>query len=264
MNSTASDTLGRPAEELARSYDEIGVRYTSNRRADPRIERQIHDALGDSRSVLNVGAGSGAYEPTHRQVLAIEPSAVMRAQRPDGAPPCMDARAECLPLTDDSVDVAMALMSLHHWSDWRGGVNELRRVARDRVVIFTYDPAFAGRWWLGRDYLSELVRLDVQRFPTIEEQAAAAGARTAVEPVPVPYACRDGFLGAYWRRPEAYLLPDIRAGISTFQLPGADSLLGGLDRLAQDLQSGRWEQRNQEILDRTELDLGYRLLISEP
>jgi SAM-dependent methyltransferase len=248
---------------LARTYDEIGDGYTLTRQADPRIERHIHDALGDARSVLNVGAGTGAYEPADRTVLAVEPSAVMRAQRPPGAAPCVDGLAESLPLTDDSVDAAMALMSLHHWADWRAGVKELRRVAVRRVVLFTYDPGFAERWWLGRDYLSDLARIDARRFPAIEEQAAALGDATLIEAVPIPYDCRDGFLGAYWRRPHAYLYPDIRSGISTFQLPGADSLLDGLDRLAHDLESGRWEQRNQEILERTELDLGYRLLISE-
>lgn len=248
---------------LPRTYDQIGDGYALTRRADPRIERQIRDALGDARSILNVGAGTGAYEPADRTVLAIEPSAMMRAQRPRGAAPCVDATAESLPLTDRSVDAAMALMSLHHWQDWRAGIGELRRVARKRVVIFTYDPAFAERWWLARDYLTELVLLDVKRFPTIEEQSAAAGERTVVESVPIPLDCRDGFLGAYWRRPHAYLDPDVRAGISTFQLPGAERLLGGLDRLADDLESGRWQQRNSDILEHPELDLGYRLLVSQ-
>ena len=186
----------------------------------------------------------------------------MRAQRAPGAAPCIDASAESLPFPDDSFDAAMALMSLHHWSDWRAGASELRRVARQRVVIFTYDPAFAGSWWLKRDYLGELVALDLQRFPPIAEQASAAGEPALAEAVPIPHDCRDGFLGAYWRRPHAYLDPDIRLGISTFHLPGADDLIGGLDELARDLESGVWEERNRDILDRVELDLGYRLLVA--
>lgn len=243
-------------------YDEIGTSYSATRRPDPRIERRIRHALGDAQSIVNVGAGTGAYEPVDGDVLAVEPSAVMRAQRPDGAAPCINGCAEALPLADDSFDAAMALLSLHHWKDWRAGVDELRRVARARVVIFTYDPAFASSWWLKRDYLSKLVALDIARFPMIAEQAAAAGESTAVETVPIPHDCTDGFLGAYWRRPRAYLDSHIRAGISTFHLPGADALLGGLERLARDLDDGRWEQRNRDILDRTELDLGYRLLIA--
>jgi SAM-dependent methyltransferase len=258
----------RPGEEVtvspdspaAHVYNEIGVKYTTNRQPDPRIEQHVLDALGDARSVVNVGAGTGAYEPSDREVLAVEPSRVMRAQRPPNAARCIDASAESLPLPDGSFDTAMALLSLHHWSDWRAGVGELRRIARKRVVIFTYDPSFAGSWWLKRDYLPELVALDIRRFPTIAEQAAAAGEATVANAVPIPHDCRDGFLGAYWRRPHAYLDPDIRAGISTFHLPGAEALLGGLDQLARDLDSGHWEQRNHDILDRIELDLGYRLL----
>ncbi len=157
-----------------RVYDEIGVSYSTTRRPDPRIERRIVDALGDAGSVVNVGAGAGAYEPGDRDVLAVEPSAVMRAQRPAGAARCIEGRAEALPLADRSFDAAMTLLSLHHWKDWRAGVAELRRVARTRIVIFTYDPAFAGSWWLKRDYLSKLVALDIARFPTIAEQAGAA------------------------------------------------------------------------------------------
>jgi SAM-dependent methyltransferase len=248
-----------PPTEL---YDEIGVGYTTNRCADPQIERQILNALGNAQSIVNVGAGTGAYEPGERDVLAVEPSAVMRAQRPPDAARCIDACAESLPLPDDSFDAAMALLSLHHWSDWRAGVRELRRVARERVVILTYNPAHPGRSWLMRDYLPELAQLDVQRFPPIEDQAAAAGEATIVQAVPLPHDCRDGFLGAYWRRPHAYLDPEIRAGISTFHLPGAASLLGGLDRLAEDLESGRWARRYHDILDCTELDVGHRLLTS--
>jgi len=254
-----------PESRPTNVYDEIGVDYTANRQADPRIARQIHSALGDARSVVNVGAGTGAYEPSEREVLAVEPSRVMRAQRPPGGAPCIDATAESLPLPDRSFDAAMAILSLHHWSDWRAGVSELRRVARRRVVILTYDPAHGSRFWLLRDYLPELAALDIKRFPSIEEQAVAAEA-TVVDRVPLPRDCRDGFLGAHWRRPHAYLDPGIRAGISTFQLPGAQALLGGLERLARDLGTGRWEQRNRGILDLPELDIGHRLIIarSEP
>ena len=249
-------------ESRGSAYDAIGLGYTSNRQPDVRIETQILNALGDARSVLNVGAGAGAYEPSDCEVLAVEPSPVMRAQRPLGAPACIDACAESLPLPDRSFDAAIALLSLHHWSDWRAGVREMRRVASSRIVILTYDPAFAGSWWLKRHYLADLVALDIDRFPTIAEQAEAVGDATIVQEIPIPHDCRDGFLGAYWRRPHAYLDPGVRAGISTFHLPGAEALLGGLDRLAEDLQSGEWERRNREILARSELDLGYRLLVS--
>ncbi len=244
-------------------YDEIGIGYTAGRQEDPSIACQIHAALGDARSVLNVGAGAGAYEPRDCNVLAVEPSEVMRAQRPADAAPCINATAEALPLPDKSFDVVMVLLSLHHWKDWQRGMREVRRVARHRVVIFTYDPTCAAWFWLKRDYLPELMNLDIERFPTIEEQADEAGRSAIVEPVPLQHDCRDGFAGAYWRRPHAYLDPEVRACISTFRLPGAQDLIGGLRQLEADLKTGAWTERNEDILDLTELDLGYRLIVAE-
>lgn len=245
------------------SYEQIGVGYTVNRRADPRIAKQIHAALGDARSIVNVGAGAGAYEPRDREVLPIEPSQAMIAQRPAQLAPAIVGHAESLPLAADSVDAALACMTLHHWADWRVGIHELRRVARKRVVIFTYDHSYAKRFWLLRDYLPKLARLDCARFPGIEQQRIATGDEVKIEPVPIPHDCEDGFLAAYWRRPRAYLDDRVRLGISAFRLPGAERLLDGLAELAGDLDSGRWEERNQDILEREELDLGYRLLVAE-
>jgi SAM-dependent methyltransferase len=251
------------SESSGNLYDQIGERYTVTRQPDYRIAAQIHEALGDAFSIANVGAGSGAYEPCDRDVLPIEPSIRMIAQRGPMLPPAVRGYAENLPLASDSVDAAMACMTLHHWTDWRVGIQELRRVARKRVVIFTYDHTYAKHFWLLRDYLPKLARLDGERFPAIEEQRAATGDDVRIEPVWIPYDCEDGFLAAYWRRPHAYLDARIRAGISTFHLPGAERLLDGLRELAEDLRSGRWEERYQDILEREELDLGYRLLITE-
>jgi len=245
------------------TYDEIGVGYAATRRADPRIAKQIHEALGDAESVVNVGAGAGAYEPLDRDVLPIEPSSEMIAQRPPGLALAIQGYAECLPLPCDCVDAAMACMTLHHWSDWRVGVHELRRVARKRVVLFTYDRRYAERFWLLRDYLPKLGRLDSGRFPGIAEQRAALGEEVEVVPVSIAHDCEDGFLAAYWRRPRAYLDEAVRAGISTFRLPRADELLGGLHDLAEDLDSRRWEAHYEDLLEREQIDLGYRLLITE-
>jgi SAM-dependent methyltransferase len=244
-------------------YDDIAGEYTATRQPDPRIATRIHDALGDAHSIANVGAGSGAYEPQDRQVLPIEPSQRMIAQRAPGLARAIMGHAESLPLGSSSVDAAMACMTLHHWSDWRIGLQELRRVARKRVVIFTYDPSYAERFWLLRDYLPKLGRLDCARFPGIGEQRAATGEEVRVELVPIPHDCVDGFLAAYWRRPSAYLDQRIRVNISTFRLPGAERLLGGLDKLAEDLRTSRWQERNCDLLGRAELDLGYRLLVCE-
>lgn len=255
--------MSQSDESPENAYDDIGDEYTLTRQADPRIAARIREALGDASLIANVGAGAGAYEPSDREVLPIEPSARMIALRAPGLARAIVGHAECLPLGSDSVDAAMACMTLHHWSDWRIGLQELRRVARKRVVLFTYDPSYAQRFWLLRDYLPKLGRLDCARFPGIDEQRAATGEEVRVEAVPIPRDCVDGFLAAYWCRPTAYLDRRVRANISTFRLPGAEPLLGGLEQLAEDLRTNRWQERNHEILGRSELDLGYRLLICD-
>jgi SAM-dependent methyltransferase len=244
-------------------YSQIAATYGSTRREDPRIAQLIHAALGDARSVVNVGAGSGAYEPRDREVIAVEPSREMIAQRPPDSAPAIEGYAESVPLEAGSVDAAMACLTLHHWTDWRIGVQELRRVARKRIVIFTFDPAWAERFWLVHDYLPRLARLDGARFPTLAEQCAAAGATARVARVPIPHDCEDGFLGAYWRRPHAYLDEQVRSNISSFRLLAPGEIELGLHRLAQDLRSGRWAQRNHRIAHAHQIDLGYRLIVAE-
>jgi SAM-dependent methyltransferase len=243
---------------VAARYDAIGRTYTATRRTDPRIAARIWAALGDARTIVNVGAGAGSYEPPDRVVTAIEPSAVMIAQRPPGAAPALQASAEALPFADASFDAAMAVLTLHHWDDWRAGCAELRRVARERVVVLSWDPNYRRRMWLGPEYFDDLVDPDVERFPSLAEQVAALDAQ--VEVVPVPWDCRDGFHGAFWRRPEAYLDPAVRAGISSLAKREAE-LAGGLARLRADLDSGAWARRHADLLAREELDLGYRLLV---
>lgn len=240
-------------------YDEIGVGYTTTRQPDPRIERAIHDALGDARRIVNVGAGAGSYEPADRELTAVEPSEVMIAQRPPGAAPVVRGVAEALPFPDDSFDAAMAVITDHHWSDRARGLRELRRVARVRAVVLTYDPGFADDSWLIRDYLPGFRSLPGM---AIEEIAAHLGAQTVL-PVPVPADCRDGFLHAYWARPRAYLDPRVRAGISVFARLGTAEVEDAMARLRADLDSGAWRERNADLLGRDELDLGFRLLVAE-
>jgi SAM-dependent methyltransferase len=245
---------------VAARYDAIGRTYTATRATEPRIAARIWDALGDARTVVNVGAGTGSYEPPDRAVTAVEPSAVMIAQRPPGAAPAVQASAEALPFDDASFDAAMAVLTLHHWRDLRAGCAELRRVARDRVVVFSWDPAFVGCMWLGPEYFPRYAREDAAGFPSLAEQAAALG-DAAVAVVPIPWDCRDGFFSAFWRRPEAYLDPAVRAGISTLAKRSDDELADGLARLRADLDSGAWARRHADLLERDELDLGYRLLV---
>lgn len=248
-------------------YDDLGLTYTSTRHEDPRLAAAVINALGDAQAVVNVGAGPGAYEPSDREVIAIEPSAVMTAQRPPEAAPAVRATAEALPLPDKSVDAAMAVFSDHHWGDRDAGLRELARVTRDRVVLVNCDPAAATRFWLATEYLPRSLDLFPSRLCTPgawqAETAAALGAPVQIRPWPIPHDCRDGFYGAYWRRPQAYLDAHVRAGISAFGLLHPDDVSAGLARLAQDLDSGVWQARHADLLRADELDLGYFVAVAE-
>jgi SAM-dependent methyltransferase len=242
-------------------YDSIGKSYTDFRREDPRIAARIRTALGDARTVVNVGAGAGSYEPRDLEVTAVEPSETMIAQRPEGAAPVVRASAEELPFEDGSFDAAMVVLSDHHWREHDRGLAELRRVAR-RVVLLTWDPATVHDFWLVSDYLPCFEDLITEGFRIEQTIEALGGVR--VEALPVPHDCVDGFMGAYWRRPHAYLDPHVRASISACALMDGACLEEGMARLKADLHSGAWERRHAELLELEELDLGYRLLIHPP
>jgi SAM-dependent methyltransferase len=240
-------------------YDAIGVNYRRYRQPDPRIARAIDDALGVSSSVVNVGAGSGSYEPGERNVVAVEPSREMIRQRAAGRVPVVQASALDLPFRSEAFATALAVLTVHHWPDPTRGLRELRRVARDRIVILTWDPNFSG-FWLVDDYLPEIWAVDRLLFPPLDAFQRVFE-RITVCPVPIPHDCVDGFLCAYWRRPEAYLDPGVRGAISTFSKIG--NLTHGLARLRSDLDDGAWMRRHGHLLTRTEVDLGYRLVVAE-
>jgi SAM-dependent methyltransferase len=237
------------------SYDTIGVNYSDLRKPDVRIETVISNALGSAKTVLNVGAGTGSYEPVDGTVTAIEPSAEMIRQRTALAAPVIQGYAENLPFDDNSFDASMAVLTVHHWTDKEKGLKEMRRVTRGPVVVLTYDPAFRAFWLL--DYFPELVALDEAQMPGITDYERWLGP-VEISPVPIPHDCTDGFLSAYWRRPAAYLDPRIRAAMSSFWKVGDVS--EALSRLEKDLQSGAWAQRYSHLLDLGQLDCGYRLV----
>jgi SAM-dependent methyltransferase len=239
-------------------YERIGHGYAGRRRADPRLERAVMAALGDARSVVNVGAGTGSYEPAARKVIAVEPAALMIAQRPAGAASCVRGYAEMLPFADASFDASLAVLTIHHWSDWRAGVRELARVARRRVVVLTWDPISDG-FWLVNDYLQAMVAADRKRFPTLDDFHDVLG-DIRVQRVPIPHDCVDGFLGAYWRRPEAYLDPAIRRGVSSL---AGNAFAEEIARLAADLETGAWSRKYGHLLQQTELDLGYCVVVAD-
>ncbi|MGH2874459.1 MAG: class I SAM-dependent methyltransferase [Solirubrobacteraceae bacterium] len=237
-------------ERLARSYSEA-------RQADPRIAELVDAALGDARSVVNVGAGTGSYEPMDRLVVAVEPAAAMRAQRPPGAAPCLAASAEELPFDDAGVDAALAVYTDFHWHDRARGIAEMVRISRRRVVVLTVDAASAARYWLIRDYFPRGLEL----FAPLRELIAMLPGPTRITAVPIPHDCRDGFVQAFWRCPEALLDPDLRASMALFARIPANEVEVGIERLRADLAGGRWERRNRRLLELDAADLGHRLVI---
>ena len=243
---------------MSAAYDAIGRGYTARRRSDPRIAASIERALRGSTTVLNVGAGAGSYEPSALNVVAVEPSAVMIAQRPPESAPCVQSRAEALPFADGCFDAAMAVLTTHHWSDVATGLREMARVSGSQVVM-TWDKRAWDTLWLVRDYFPQI--RDLEADLAALDEVLDVWPEADVEAVPVPADCVDGFLAAYWRRPDAYLDSGVRSGVSSFSRLASDTVEAGLAQLAEDLATGRWAERNSDLLHRTELDCGYRLVV---
>ena len=242
---------------MSAKYDPVGINYAELRKPDRRIARIIESALGSARTVLNVGAGTGSYEPTDRSVTAVEPSRQMIRKRSPAAAEAIEASADDLPFDDRSFDAATAILTIHHWPDKEAGLREMRRVTRGRIVLLTFDPSH--RPWL-TDYLPELAMLDEAQMPRMSDYEKWLGP-VAITPVPVPHDCSDGFLYAYWRRPRAYLDPYIRSGSSSFFAIG--NAERGLEDLRRDLATGAWERRYAELLALEDYDAGYRLVVAD-
>jgi SAM-dependent methyltransferase len=234
--------------------------YGRRRRTDPRIEALVHAALGDARTVVNVGAGTGSYEPADRHVIAIEPSRSMRSQRPPDRVPAIDATAEALPLDDDAVDAAMAMVTVHQWADCERGLRELRRVARDRVVVLTFDGDALDRFWLA-GYAPALIAAERRRYPPIDRICELLGGAT-VEAVPIPIDCMDGFTEAFYARPEALLDPVVRAAQSAWSFVSGEEVEASVARLAADLASGAWDERHGRLRTQPEYVGSLRLVVA--
>jgi SAM-dependent methyltransferase len=246
----------------APTYNRIGLNYGDFRRPEPRIEAAIWGALGDARSVVNVGAGAGSYEPTDREVIAVEPSPVMIAQRPANAAPALEGVAEALPLEDKSVDAAMGVLTIHHWRDRGAGLAEMRRVARRRIVLLTIDAEKNSEIWTLSEYFPEAMALERELMPSVESLAASLPGAT-VEAVPAPSRCRDEFTSALWDRPELFLDPGILRSSSLWHRLSPATIERGQERLRADLESGAWDQKHGHLRTLPELDIGLRLVREE-
>jgi SAM-dependent methyltransferase len=244
-------------------YDTHGLGYVNHRQPDPSIQKMINEALGEARTVINVGAGAGSYEPTDRYVVAIEPSAVMRGQRPAHLAPAINAFAESLPFDDESFDASMAILTIHHWKDKLAGLKEMRRVTRGPVVIFTYDARVVHEFWFS-DYSPEIIETDNKRFPPIELILETLGGNAEVNPISVPLNCTDGFHEAYYGRPESFLDPRVRNSQSSWPLlpPGAEERI--VKKLASDLETGEWDKKYGQFRTQPEFIGALRLIIALP
>jgi SAM-dependent methyltransferase len=241
-------------------YDRIGIGYAEHRRPDPRVAARLHAGLGDARTIVNVGAGAGSYEPADRDVVAVEPSMTMIAQRGAGAAPVVRAVAEALPFADASFDAGLVTFSVHHWTDPTGGLAELRRVVRGPVVVLTWEPDIGDDFWLVAEYLGVVRSLDTS-VPSPQDMADALGGGR-IETLLVPHDCVDGFFAAYWRRPEAYLDPAVRAAISGLARLDPVDVEPAMARLAADLADGTWARRHADLLELDECDVGHRVVVS--
>lgn len=244
-------------------YDAHGAGYALQRRADPAIAAHLHAALGDARTVVNVGAGAGAYEPTDRHVTAVEPSAAMRDQRPTGLPPALDDRAEQLPFGDGSFDAAMAVITVHHWQDPDAGLREMRRVSRGPVAVLTFDAEALGEFWLAH-YAPELIEVERSRYPSVDRIVEVLGGRGEVTRVPIPLECTDGFAEAYYGRPERLLDERVRRAQSgwAFLEPGVEDR--SMQHLLRDLESGDWDAEHGELRTAPTYDGSLRLVVALP
>jgi len=242
---------------MSAKYDTIGNNYAELRKPDQRIAGIIESALGSAQTVLNVGAGTGSYEPTDRSVVAVEPSREMIRKRSPAATEAVQASADGLPFGDKSFDASMAILTIHHWPDKEAGLREMRRVTRGPIVLLTFDPSY--RPWL-TDYLPELAALDEAQMPAMSDYGRWLGS-VRITPVLVPHDCTDGFLYAYWRRPAAYLDAYVRSGSSSFWAIGNTE--AGLQNLSRDIETGEWERRYAELLTLDEYDAGYRLVVAD-
>ena len=237
-------------------YDDIGINYSVGRCTDPEIARQLFSELEGAARIVNIGAGTGSYEPEHANLIAVEPSSRMISQRKTGCHPVEQAFAEKLPFENNSFSHAMTVLSMHHWENRTLAFREINRVATEKFVAITWDPG-SDPFWLTRDYFPEIYRTDQRIFPSLEELKEHFD-DVKVNPLPIPADCKDGVLAAFWKRPRAYLSGGVRRSMSSFSK--LKNLSQGLQRLEHDLASGAWEKNNHAILKQSSIDAGYRLI----
>ena len=239
-------------------YDQLAEQYRKYRKPDPKIAARIQFHIQGAQRVLNVGAGMGSYEPEGCEVIAIEPSYEMISKRKRTKAILVQGFAQDLPFRDNVFDISMGILTMHHWSDIAIGLQEMLRVSKNKIVLFTW-IGYGSDFWL-EEYIPEIKGVDEKLFPTLEELNRLLGT-ISVETIEIPYDCTDGFMCAYWRRPAAYLDPNVTKAISTFsRIPDFQE---GFNRLQDDINSGMWHKKQNHLLEKESFDLGYRLVVWE-
>jgi SAM-dependent methyltransferase len=250
-------------ENPAFNYDKLGQKYAGYRQTDPGIAAYVNKALGNAKTVLNVGAGAGSYEPTDRYVVAVEPSLIMRQQRLiNNKFPAINAKGDNLPFDDNSFDATMAMVTIHHWPDMDKGLKELRRVTKEQVIIMTFDPAALDKFW-NVHYFPELIEVEKARYPTIEFIRNSLGGNCEVVEVPIPFDCVDGFQEAFYGRPEAFLEKEVRLSQSAWGFLGDDVQERIVKSLEDDLKSGEWDKKYGHYRTQPTFTCALRLIISK-
>ncbi|MFC4740074.1 class I SAM-dependent methyltransferase [Flavobacterium ponti] len=251
-------------ENPAFNYDKLGQKYSGHRQTDPRIADYVFDELKDAKTVLNVGAGAGSYEPTNKYVVAVEPSIVMRSQRiQNGKTPAINAKAGCLPFDDNSFDSSMAMVTVHHWPDIDKGLKELRRVTKEKVLVMTFDPEHLDDFW-NAEYFPEVIEVEKARYPTIDFIKESLGGNCEVIPIPIPLDCKDGFQEAFYGRPEAFLEKQIRLSQSAWGFISDDKQEEIVLRLKTDLENGNWDKKYGHFRTQEFFTCALRLIVSNP
>jgi SAM-dependent methyltransferase len=249
-------------ENSAFDYNKSGQKYSGHRQTDPRIAEYVFKGLADAKTILNVGAGPGSYEPANKYVVAVEPSIIMRAQRiQNGKIPAINAKADNLPFDDNSFDASMAMITVHHWPDMNKGLKELRRVAKKQVLIMTFDPGELDNFW-NVNYFPELIEVEKARYPTIEFIKNSLGGNCEVIPIPIPLDCVDGFQEAFYGRPEAFLEKEVRLAQSAWGFLPEAVEEKSVQSLEDDLKSGEWDKKYGHFRTQSAFTCALRLIIS--
>lgn len=251
-------------ENPAFDYDGFGQKYSSHRQTDPRIAAYVDNELSSAKTILNIGAGAGSYEPTDKYVVAVEPSITMRQQRLDkGKVPAINAKADNLPFDENSFDASMAMITVHHWPDIEKGLKELRRITKNQVVIMTFDPEQLDNFW-NADYFPEVIAVEKARYPTIDFIKSCLGGQCKVIPIPIPLDCKDGFQEAFYGRPEAFLEKQVRLSQSAWGFIPEDKQEEIVERLRADLENGTWDAKYGHFRTQEFFTCALRLIVATP